>query len=252
MGNACCLTRDKTDLHVELRPISPPGLCLFGKQHMNNSGRPLSFVMKEQALSCTGDDFKIKEAHTENTVYNIEGRGCACGQPKVLSTLEGKGIFVMKHDLCPPCKQTQRVYSTTTKDIEVIPGTETMAIQKQCAYCSGCQGLLQCVTMDSNGREVKLMLFSDCCSFNAVLFWGDPKEGSVPVATVSRKYGAKDFLLDKQNYVVSVAPGMDIAIAIAMALAFDEVYNDKQSPQAGPKLLCTCIATCICSFVSSS
>uniref|UniRef100_A0A0G4HPF7 Phospholipid scramblase n=1 Tax=Chromera velia CCMP2878 TaxID=1169474 RepID=A0A0G4HPF7_9ALVE len=229
MGNACCVTREKANLHVEVQPLPSPGLSLFGKQHINNSDRPLALLMKEKKCSCTGDDFKIKNALTQETVYTIEGRGCACGEPKILSTDRGEGIFVMKKDLCPAmCKQTHRVYLSQMKDINVTPDTEKVQIIRECACFGPCQQLIQCDTTDSSGRPVKLMLFADCCAFNAVVFWGDPKEGGLPVATVARKYGAKDFFLDKQNYLVTVAPGMDIAAAIAMAVAFDEGFNDNQ------------------------
>jgi len=56
----------------------------------------------------------------------------------------------------------------------------------------------------------------------------DENTGAV-VAVINRKYGGKDFFFGKQNYAVTVAPGVDKALMAAICICFDEKNNENKS-----------------------
>ncbi|KAI1041302.1 hypothetical protein LB505_002462 [Fusarium chuoi] len=51
------------------------------------------------------------------------------------------------------------------------------------------------------------------------------------VAWIDRKFSARDLLLGRQTYTLEVAPGVDMALMVAMCICFDEKNNENRGPR---------------------
>lgn len=51
------------------------------------------------------------------------------------------------------------------------------------------------------------------------------------VACIDRKFSARDFLLGKQTCTLEVAPGVDMALMVAMCICFDEKNSENRGPR---------------------
>lgn len=83
----------------------------------------------------------------------------------------------------------------------------------------------------ARGKDESLMMKGDFFDRKAVIT--DEATGT-PVATIDRKFfNAKELLFGKQTYAVMVAPGVDMAVIIAMCIAMDEKENEGKGGSFG-------------------
>lgn len=76
----------------------------------------------------------------------------------------------------------------------------------------------------TRGRDEVLFMKGDFFDTKATIT--DEATGTV-VATIDRKFfNAKEMIFGKQTYAVTVAPGMDISLVVAMCVALDEKENE--------------------------
>lgn len=79
-----------------------------------------------------------------------------------------------------------------------------------------------------DGKEHIFTMRGDWLDSQAEIVLGDDKNGPV-VGLIDRKFfNKREFFGGQQTYAVTVAPGMDMALLVALCIALDEKNNEKK------------------------
>lgn len=73
-----------------------------------------------------------------------------------------------------------------------------------------------------DGLHHHLVLKGDWIDKRCVIFLGEPKQGGIPIARVFRPDIELSLVLGVEDYILEVAPGVDIALCVMMCMALDE------------------------------
>ena len=76
----------------------------------------------------------------------------------------------------------------------------------------------------ANGQELTIYLKGNWLEKRASIMMGD-KHGQV-IATVSRQISIKEIFFKKQDYIVTIAPGVDAAFIVMVCVALDEFTRE--------------------------
>ena len=82
------------------------------------------------------------------------------------------------------------------------------------------------VTDLNTRQQMTLYMHGNWRSKTMEIYLGKKKEGGRLIAEAGRKFSMKDLLLDTQEYLLSVQPGVDTALCVVMCVAFDEFNKE--------------------------
>ena len=180
-----------------LAPISPS----------NVAHRPTTLILKESAMSYTGDDSKIKDANG-NTLFIIKAEMMTMSQRRYIYDNRGQRLGQLRRS-------------------RLLPSVHigTLSNEKQCSVVmSGFMNPMNCNAkimlnerqtigkISGNWRAKKFMIMID---------------GSV-VAQVARKKTMQSMFMGADTYCIDVQPGVDLVFVSLLAIALDELYHDKK------------------------
>lgn len=77
-----------------------------------------------------------------------------------------------------------------------------------------------------SGGQRYIVLKGDWLSKSCIIYLGEPKSGGIPIGKVYRPTLGRNLLLDKQDYYLDIAPGVDIALMVILCIALDEHAKD--------------------------
>lgn len=99
----------------------------------------------------------------------------------------------------------------------------------QVTYMESCECSTEAkavITDRATHKRHILYMYGDWGNSNMQLFLGKKSEGGSLLAKAGRDYGWHDFLSGHQEYVLSIEPGVDVALCVLMCITYDEFYNE--------------------------
>ncbi|KAI8914052.1 tubby C-terminal-like domain-containing protein [Powellomyces hirtus] len=184
-----------------------------------SSTKKVTLVLKGK-LSWSGDDYSIKDAHTDTPCFQVEGKMKSIKAKKTFLDAYGEPAFNMKLQLTSLVRK-HIVYKGTDSTSQLFK-IETKFALKPNLYihfnnlvdgvpCElGCKGdwrARQCVLWLDRGMK--------------------GKENRVVVGHISSSaLNAAKQLFDKQTYFLRIAPGVDMALMVAICVALDVEVNE--------------------------
>ncbi|CAO1635824.1 unnamed protein product [Jaminaea pallidilutea] len=195
-------------------PLPPAPHPIGVSAAYTSHGQEVPLRVRERKISFSGDDFTVKDALTGNSVFKVEGKSFSLSGRKTVHDASGKALFTIrkKHFALKPTyygedSQSEQTVFTVASSVFTI-GTKLKVVFKNTA---------------GRGEEMKLELRGDLFDRKAEI----TMESGQPVARVSRDFvNAGQLFFDKQTYVLTVAPGVDTALLLAICVCLDEVAND--------------------------
>ncbi|KAL7412991.1 tubby C-terminal-like domain-containing protein [Mrakia frigida] len=190
-----------------LQPFHPP----LGVNTSYCVPNVVTLVLKEKAFSFSGDDFQIKDSNG-NVVVQCHGSAMSFRDKKEIRDTSGRVLFKLETKLLSLLKS----FFATGPD-----GKELFQVKKK--FSIGSNKMVTYFTNASDGAPIELDLKGN--------FWGGSAEillGGRTVATISRQVmNMREIFVDKQTYFVTVAPGVDLAMIVAVCICLDEAENEQ-------------------------
>jgi uncharacterized protein YxjI len=171
-----------------------------------------TLVIREKVLSLSGDSFEIKLANGQ-PILRVQG--------SVMSLSGRKSVFDMANThLFDICKEHLHIHKTFA--VVTPQGQKLMEVKSSFALL-GSKATATFVT-PRTGKAESLRMKGNWFDSAAEII--DDSTGAV-VARIDRKLlSGRDILFGQQTYALTVAPGMDLALAAAICITMDEANNE--------------------------
>jgi len=175
---------------------------------------PETLIMKEQVMSIGDDAFHVKTA-AGATVLTISADALSLSRRKRVFAPDGTHLFTIRHHL---------ISIPSSYYVENPAGERIFEIKgKLHLLTSKAEGIFKNAV--AGGREEKLLM--EGSFFNRHTKITNERDGAV-VAEIDRDMiNLRQILADRQTYAVHVAPGIDIALIVAMVICLDERRDAK-------------------------
>ncbi|KAJ3494105.1 hypothetical protein NLG97_g4296 [Lecanicillium saksenae] len=173
-----------------------------------------TIVLKEKVLSLSGDSFDIKNINGQ-PFLKVQGRHATISGRKSIYDMAGTHLF----DIVKEHFHLHATYAAETpekhKFLEIKSSIKLFG-SKATGTFTAPDGKTHIFGMRGNWLDSK-----------AEIILGEDKAGPV-VAIIDRQFfNKREFFGGQQTYAVTVAPGMDMALAVALCIALDEKNNEK-------------------------
>ncbi|KAJ3150439.1 hypothetical protein HDU86_006610 [Geranomyces michiganensis] len=213
MGNS-----QSFDVNAPLLPCNP-GVSAVDPRFI--AQREITLMIKEKVLSFSGDDFTIKDTQTGQPYFKVDGRNFSLRSKKQFLDAYGLPVFNMKQKLLK-LVATQNIYKGDSSDekLFVIESTFTFMKPKLHILFNDLVTGERCeLSLKGNwiARECVIMLDRGCKG---------PQNRQIIGYIASRLLEARNLLFDKQTYLLRIAPGVDMALMVAVVVALDEKAHD--------------------------
>ncbi|KAF2118951.1 tubby C-terminal-like domain-containing protein [Lophiotrema nucula] len=171
-----------------------------------------TLVLKEHVLSLSGDSFSVKLADG-TPVLQVEGKVMSISGRKTVRDMQGNHLFDI-------CKEHFHIHATFAiknpqdqKIMEVKSKFQLLGSKAVATFTS------------SNGKAEQLQMKGNWFDTSADIT--DEAQGGIVVARIDRKLlSGKDIFFGQQTYALQVAPGVDMALMVAMCICMDEKNNE--------------------------
>ncbi|EIN04318.1 hypothetical protein PUNSTDRAFT_93048 [Punctularia strigosozonata HHB-11173 SS5] len=173
----------------------------------------VALKIREKKISLTGDDFDITDAANGAKIFHVDGKAFSLHGRKEISDAAGNHLFSL-------LKSHFHIHTTFHgKD----PASDATIFTIKSSFSFGTK--LTCSFHNpTTGRDEELVLKGDFFDRKAEITYND-----VPVARIGRKFfNAGQLLFDDQTYILTVAPGVDLALLAAFCICLDEKSNDQK------------------------
>jgi uncharacterized protein YxjI len=179
--------------------------------------QPTILKLSEEIMSHSGDDFTIVDSRTNQLWFRVDGKVFSIKQKKILMDYMGQPICNMQKKLFS-IKDTQELYKGSD-------GPQICNITKKFSFLKT-KITAKVVNLHDN-QTLTIHIKGDWREKNAIISIGSMKEGGIPIAQLSRSLGLKEMFFKKQDYYLSIAPGVDAAFVCMLCVAIDEMVNEK-------------------------
>ncbi|UNI24551.1 hypothetical protein JDV02_010286 [Purpureocillium takamizusanense] len=170
-----------------------------------------TLVLKEKVLSLSGDSFDISLANGQ-PIFKIQGRHMSISGRKTVTDMQGNHLFDI-------VKEHMHIHSTYAAEdpqgnkILQVKSSFKLIGSKATAEFQSRDGQWQTLTMSGNWRDTRADIV--CKNTGAV------------VARIDRQLlNARQLFGGQQTYALIVAPGVDMALMVALCVALDEKNNE--------------------------
>ena len=209
----------KEDIKVaEDRPILPPlehPIAIFP----GFASREVeSIKLVERMMSLSGDSFYIETVPDKKPLLQVQGDALSLSGRKRCFNTRGDHLFTIRKELfsIPRSYYAEDPEGTRFFDIEgkfSLKGSKAV-------------GLFTYVNPKTGDKEeARLVMKGNFFDTKADIV--DEKTGAT-VAVINRKFfNVRELIGGQQTYVVTIAPGMDMAMIAAMCICLDERRNEK-------------------------
>ncbi|XP_021963961.1 protein LURP-one-related 15 [Folsomia candida] len=174
--------------------------------------------LREKLWSFSGDDFKITDASNREFVYfQCQGRVFSLREKKVLRDNMGVPVLNMKEQLFSFTDKF-KVYAGEHSDREICKFNSKLTFFKaklSSQFIDVISGRPRLITLKGDWREKR-----------CVIYLGEPKQGGIPIARIFRPLTGRSLLFGVDDYIIEIAGGVDIALAVIMCIALDEHSRD--------------------------
>lgn len=69
-------------------------------------------------------------------------------------------------------------------------------------------------------------MYGDWLNADMTLHVGKKAQGGRLIATASRNFNMRDIFANSQTYILTVEPGVDVAMCVLLCIAYDEFNNE--------------------------
>ncbi|EPQ31888.1 uncharacterized protein PFL1_00087 [Pseudozyma flocculosa PF-1] len=195
-------------------PLAPVPRPIGVIPHFTQHSTQIALQVREQKMSMSGDDFSVKDAVTGNTMFKVDGSYFSMRDKKNITDASGNPLFTVK-------KKLIAIHSTY---VGTSPKTDDVIFTVKSSFSLGTKLTATFKNVAGDGQETELVLRGDLLDRSAEI---TTKDG-IPVARIARSFvNAGELLFDKQTYVLTVAPGVDAALLLAICICLDEKANEK-------------------------
>jgi uncharacterized protein YxjI len=194
---------------VELAPVPAP-LAVFPSFIAQY---PTTLVMKESVFSLADDAFTVKTLDGRD-VLKISADTFSLSSRKRVYDPANNHLFTLRKEIFSFPKSYYAESPAGTKIFEV-EGKFHLGGSKAVGHFANAM----------NGEQENLLMHGSF--FNAKTEITNEKNGQV-VAQIDRQFlNARQFLADRDTYAVTIAPGVDMALIVAMVVCLDERREQK-------------------------
>ena len=196
-------------------PALPSAIALF---HQHIAQHSTTLVLREKMLSLSGDSFSISTVPGNTPIFSVSGSAFSLSGRKTISDTSGTPLFDIRKE---HFKIPSTYYAETPNDekkIFEVKGKFSLGSSKAV-------GVFEYQTQQGQRKAASLMMKGDFFDRKADIT--DEETGSV-VGRIDRQFlNARELVGGQQTYAVTVAPGMDMAVVVAMCICLDERQNEK-------------------------
>lgn len=171
-----------------------------------------TLVLKEHVMSLSGDSFSVKTSDGR-AILQVKGDVLSLSGRKHISDMSGKPLFDLR-------KEHLTIH--TTYYCEDPQGQKIFEVKSKFALLGS---KANATFTSASGKAEKLHMKGDWLSTSADII--DESTG-MTVARIDRKLlSGKDIFFGQQTYALTIAPGVDMALMVAMCIALDEKKEKK-------------------------
>jgi uncharacterized protein YxjI len=182
------------------------------------SPTPVTLHLREKAWSFSGDDFTIRDVHSGQLYFRIEGSALSMTDRKVLLDVYNQPIVHMRDEIFSfmPTFNISSDYDSRNIIFRIKAKATFFDTVLECKFPNV-----------GTGRECRLGLFGDWRARAAVI-WLDQGNGQkLPVARIYRPTAtSRNVFLNAQDYYLDIAPNVDMALMVLVCVALDEAKKD--------------------------
>ncbi|KAK9728921.1 hypothetical protein K7432_000674 [Basidiobolus ranarum] len=192
--------------------VSPP-VGVIGSQYI--AQQPTILYLRE-LISLSGEEFKIKDSNG-TVLFRCHGHFFSgLSQKKTVMDMFGNPVFNIKHKVLSFTKAYELYLGDNSQ--KLLGDIDTHITMT----CSKMTALLTTL----GGTACQFIVKGDFRVHEAFIFRGDPKRGGTLLAKVFRPVTARQIFLDKHDYCLEIAPGVDMALMVSLCIMMDESYKD--------------------------
>ena len=181
---------------------------------------PVQLRLREKIMSLSGDDFKVTDESSGMIYFQVQGKVFSLEDEKVLYDNAGVAVLNLKEAL----------FSFTDKYTVYAGKSNRPICQFKTRLVTFLVTSISTTFKDAiSGRERLVVLKGDWRQKKCVIFLGDPKQGGIPIAKVFRPLTGRSLYFGVDEYILEVAPGVDVSLMVIMCIALDEHKRDKKS-----------------------
>ncbi|KAF1919063.1 tubby C-terminal-like domain-containing protein [Ampelomyces quisqualis] len=162
---------------------------------------PETIVLREKVMSLSGDSFEIKLA-SGSPILQVEGNVMSISGKKKVRDMQGNHLFTI-------AKEHFHLHATyvVKSSLKLMGSKATATFQSH------------------HGKQEKLVMNGNWFNTSADIV--DEAMNDAVVARINRKIlSGKDLFFGQQTYGVQVAPGVDLALIVALCICLDEKNNE--------------------------
>ena len=199
-------------------PLQPQAAPLWGVDARFCQPREVTLLLREKVFSWSGDDFKVKEPQTGMEWFQIKGKNFSLREKKTLFDVHGAPVWNIKESLLSFFEPNYKVYAGGDSERELFKIVAHVTMAKSKMHTT--------ITNGQTGQQMLITLKGNILTHEAVVFLGEAKQGGIPLAKIHRPLTGREWLTGKQDYFLTVAPNVDIAMMLTFCIALDEMKKD--------------------------
>lgn len=238
-------------------PLAPVPAPIGVFRHFTQHPQQLALQVRERKVSISGDDFAVKDAVTKQTAFKVEGKAFSLSDKKEVKDANGTHLFTIRKKHIAIHSTYQGLDPTSEEQLFVVKSSFSLGT-KLTATFNNKAGDGQEVTLHLKGDLVRgaarvaacvrtlLTLPCALCSLTAAQrspqqrvcpSLGSLARFSMPASCCVSGMNPPDLFpwltsplppVDQQTYVLTVAPGVDAALLLAICICLDEKANEKK------------------------
>jgi len=171
-------------------------------------------ILKEKVLSLSGDSFTIKTTDGR-PILQVKGEVMSLSGRKHVMDMQGNLLFDIRKQL---------IAFHATYYCEDPKGNQFFEVKSKFSIGSS-KAIGTFTSTAGSGKQCELVMKGDFFDRKAEITDAATKQ---LVATIDRKFlNVGEILGGQQTYAVSISPGVDMALIIAMCICLDEKRNEK-------------------------
>ncbi|KAF2455905.1 tubby C-terminal-like domain-containing protein [Lineolata rhizophorae] len=193
---------------VQLPPVPQP----IGVFPQFTAQRTETLILKEKVMSLSGDSFDIKTVDGR-PIFKVKGDAFSLSGRKAVSDMQDNHLFDIRQ---------RHLTMHSTYYCEDPSGNEFFEVKNKIRFLSS--KAVATFISAGTGKQESLLMKGNFFDSRAEIV--DESTGNL-VAVIDRKFmNASELLFSQQTYALTVAPGVDMALMVAMCIALDEHRNE--------------------------
>ncbi|ETN45155.1 uncharacterized protein HMPREF1541_10032 [Cyphellophora europaea CBS 101466] len=198
---------------AQLQPLPRP-IAIFPQFIARQSE---SIKLREKIMSLSGDSFYIETYPSKQPLLQVKGDAFSLSGRKAVADMQGNPLFTIRK---------QHFSIPSTYYAEDPAGNKFFEVQGKWSLGSSKAVGVFSYRDQQTGQPREGRLFMKGDFFDRKADIKDEATGQV-VATIDRKFlNARELLGGQQTYLVTCAPGIDMALICAMCICLDERRNE--------------------------